>query len=297
MIKDFIISIIKNIASLLPAEAPDFIYTVLLKPRILRHIANTVLSSLIPNHITIPEGIILLNKSDPVVSGALMLGVYEKFETELIRKTLKPGMVIIDIGAHIGYYTVIAARIVGDGGQVIAFEPDTENFSFLEHTIKTNGFTNVSIHRMGISNKSGDTTLFVSPRNSGDHRIYQFSESRERIVIPLTTIDAFVKNHRLERIDFIKMDIQGAEGKALDGMQNTLKTQNSITLITEFWPQGIRAAGNDPLHFLQTLQSIGFSIIQIQKNISRPVVGTDLQNLIDALPGRKYTNLLCIKNH
>ena len=95
----------------LPAGAPLFIYRNMLRLPPLRRIANRILLSLLPSTITIPEGVLTLNMHDPVVSGALALGVYEPFETALLRRIIEPGMTVLDIGANLGYQTVIAARL------------------------------------------------------------------------------------------------------------------------------------------------------------------------------------------
>jgi len=87
--------LIKTIVRLLPEGAPEFIYVSILRPQPLKALANTVLSAMIPETATVSDGsVIALNKKDAVVSGALMFGVYEKFETELIRKKLGPGMTV-----------------------------------------------------------------------------------------------------------------------------------------------------------------------------------------------------------
>ena len=293
--KKSLASFAKWVASLLPRGAPEFIYTILLKPGPLRKLANAVLFSIIPSQLSISEGIVMLNTNDPVVSGALTLGVYEKLETELLRDLLRPGMTVIDIGANVGYYTLIACSHVGDAGRVIAFEPDPENFSFLEQTVSANSFTNVSLECLGISDQTGAAELFLSSDNKGDHRIYRFSPRQEAVTISLVTLDSYIKAHAVQSIDLIKMDIQGAEGKALQGMQETLKAQKTLTLITEFWPQGLKIAGSDPLWFLGLLRELGFSISEIREDTGQLQIVSDFSHLIGSLPGRKYTNLLCIK--
>jgi len=257
--------------------------------------ANAALFSIIPKQAILLEGAVMLNPADPVVSGALMLGVYEKFETELMRKILKPGMTVLDVGANVGYYTAIAAYRVGNHGRVIAFEPDPVNFSFLNATIKANAFQNVSAHQAALGDRNDETTLFKSPSNMGDHRMYAFPESTETITVPLMTLDDFVKSQGLQKIDVIKMDIQGAEGQALRGMMNALGAQKSVTLITEFWPKGLKAAGTDPRWFLETLHDLNFSIMHIDEASFTVRNISDFQAFINSLPGRKYTNLICEK--
>jgi len=297
MLKSLTVSFAKFSASLLPESAPEFIYTVILKPKILRAIANKILLFIIPKKVVIPEGVVILNPKDPVVSGALALGVYEKFETALMRRLLTAGMTVLDIGANVGYYTAIFARLVGERGKVIAFEPDTDNFSFLEATIRANSLQNVAAHRAAVGDAKGEVRLYKSPGNLADHRIYAFPESKETITTPLVALDEFIKSERIGKIDFIKMDIQGAEGRALKGMLETLKNQKALAIATEFWPKGLHDAGSDALWFLETLRSLGFSIRQVNEKTSRLEDITDFGVLVGSLPGRKYTNLLCMKGY
>src|SRR3989344_7406435 len=119
MLKSVAISFAKFFASFLPESAPEFIYTVILKPRLLKALTNKILLFIIPKQVVIPEGIVVLNPKDPVVSGALALGVYEKFETALMRRLLTAGMTVLDIWANVGYFTAIFARLVGQRGKVI----------------------------------------------------------------------------------------------------------------------------------------------------------------------------------
>jgi len=103
---------------------------------------------------------------------------------------------------------------------VIAFEPDPENFAYLEKTVALNKLTNVTCYQLAIADSVGAGQLFLSPENNkGDQRIYASPEKRESIGIQLTTLDAFIKEHNVPKVDFIKMDIQGAEGLALAGMK------------------------------------------------------------------------------
>jgi FkbM family methyltransferase len=203
-------------------------------------------------------------------------------------------MTVVDIGANIGYYTVIAAGKVGATGHVYAFEPEKENFNFLQKSVIDNKFGQVSACQMGISDKTGAEQLFLSTSNKGDHRMYSV-EGRSGVVIQVTTLDDFCKQQSIEKIDVIKMDIQGAEGLALDGMKETLRNNKHIKMFTEFWPEGLRTTGHDPLIFLRTLQEYGFVIFEIKENEQMLVKQEDLAQLVARHTGRKYANLLCEK--
>src|SRR5262249_29206299 len=138
-------------------------------------------------------------------------GVYEPFETELIQSLIHEGDTVLDIGANIGYYTLIFARRVGTAGRVFAFEPDPENFALLKSNVEANGYKNVVLVNAALSNQSGTLRLYLCDENRGDHRIYPSGDGRRAIEIPALTGDEYLKD--VSDVRFIKMDVQGAEGR------------------------------------------------------------------------------------
>lgn len=149
-------------------------------------------------------------------------GVYEPLETELVKKEVKKGDVVLDIGANIGYYTLIAAKLVGENGKVFAFEPDPTNFAILKKNVELNGYKNVVLVQKAASNKTGKLKLYLSEDNSADHKIYDSHEGRQSTEIEATRLDDYFKNYNGE-INLIKMDIEGAEGGAIQGMSSLLQ--------------------------------------------------------------------------
>jgi len=151
---------------------PEFAYTVLLKPRPLRAIANATLRALTPATIERYGARIHLNPRDPVVSGALALGVYEKPETRFFLKTIAPGMTFLDVGANVGYYSALALARIGPAGRVIAFEPDPETFEYLQRTIAANGPDRTTALNKGLADTPGTLRLYRNSSNRGDNRFY-----------------------------------------------------------------------------------------------------------------------------
>ena len=116
---------------------------------------------------------------DPLDSLSLSIdGAYGKLETDLIKESVQQGDVVLDLGANIGYYTLIFARLVGPQGRVFAFEPDPENFRLLERNVKENHYTNVVAINKAVSNKTERLKLYLSDDNKADHRIYDSHDSR-----------------------------------------------------------------------------------------------------------------------
>ena len=223
--------------------------------------------------------------------GLSFSGIHEKTTTKLVMNEIKNGDIVLDIGAHIGYYTLIFAKLVGKDGKVYAFEPEPNNFALLKKNIAINGYENVVLINKAVSNKTGKTNLFLAEEHSGDHRIYESDviKGRKSLEIETIKLDDYFQDFE-KNIDFIKMDIQGAEPLALEGINNSLKKCNK--LITEFWPGGLNQFGIEPEEYLNLLLRKNFRLFDINeyKNIIVPANITDLKNM-----ERLETNLLCIK--
>ena len=202
-----------------------------------------------------------LDLSDRVLSETLYVtGVWEKDVTAYLMKLLESGMVVVDIGANVGYYTLLAAEKVGGHGKVFAFEPEPSRYTLLEKNVRVNGLKNVILAQKAVSNKTGTARLYLDPRhNPGDHRLFDSFDGRESVAVETTSLDDFFKD-KGPFIHVIKMDIQGAEMAALEGMANTIKRHHDLTLITEFWPDGMKAFGFSPTEFLSTLIGHGFHL-------------------------------------
>lgn len=289
----FLMPLLRGLINFLPAGLPMWIYTILLKPAPLRNLANSLLLKAIPERVTLNGVVVVLNSKDPVVSSALSLRIYESYETKLIAQYVRPGMQVLDVGANVGYYTALLANQVGTEGHVTAFEPEPGNYNFLCQTVRANDFHNVKTIQGAVSAESGESFLFLSEDNQGDHRLYA-TKGRGSISVPIVSIDTCLPENTT--VDFVKMDIQGSEGLALQGMQETLRRSPRVSLLTEFWPDGLLQAGTSPLDFLEMLKDkLSFSIWEVDEKQEKIIPVTDFAGLISRNRGRAYTNLLCMR--
>jgi FkbM family methyltransferase len=238
-----------------------------------------------------------LDPDDTVVSLKLCQdGSFEHFETDLALRDVAEGDVVVDVGANIGYYTLLFARRVGPGGHVYAFEPDPRNFELLRRNILQNGYTNVTCVPCAVSDCAGFGRLYRSADNRGDHRIYDSHDGREAIDTRCISLDDyFVGVNRA--VNFIKMDIQGAEAQALRGMCRLLARSPGVRIVTEFWPRGMTLCGDDPRKFLDELLALGFDVGVIDEHCHR-ILSAEPQQLLDRLPvgpnhDLAFTNLYC----
>lgn len=279
---------------LLPAAAPAWIYTVVLRPRPLRALANRLLKTLIPPTMTLPEGTLLLNQQDPVVSGALALGVYEPGSLAVWRRLLvRPDMTVLDIGGNIGLYSLIAAHHC-PGGQVIAFEPEARNARILEAMAMTNGFNHLQVINAGAGAVTGDATLYLDADNKGKHSLVRGGANQRVTTIALVTVDEVVAERGLDRVHAVKIDVEGWEDQVLLGMADVL-ARDHPALLFEFAPVRIRLAGDDPAHMLKRLIDLGYVVSELDEadGSQRPI--GDLEGFLTLFTHRDaYRNLLAV---
>src|SRR3990170_708877 len=203
-----------------------------------------------------------------VVPFLLEWGFYEKYETALFKSVVKKGMVVVDIGANIGYYTLLASHLVGREGKVFAFEPDPSNYDLLLKNIEINACTNVVPVQKAISSKSGRIKLFLDKNNLGGHSLSEANVDKSSfIAVEAILLDDFFKNIDV-KIDVVKMDVQGLEMHVLEGMTDTVNQNANLKIITEFWPIGLQNAGSSSIGFLQKLGDFGFVLYRIGQEIT-----------------------------
>lgn len=140
--------------------------------------------------------------------------------------------VFVDIGAHVGKYSVFAGRALGERGVVVAVEPDPENFSMLGQNLKLNALSNVRPVNIGCWSESGTLRLHRQKGNLGEHS-FVVPVGSETMLVPVRTLDAMLTDLGIHHVDIIKMDVQGAEARVLKGASSTLKDCSLKTVIIE----------------------------------------------------------------
>jgi FkbM family methyltransferase len=231
---------------------------------------------------------------DRVNSGHLASGApYEPFETRLVLQCVRAGDTVLDLGANVGYYTLLLARRVGTSGTVYAFEPDPDNFAILQRNVERNGYRNVMLFQKAATDRPGSTRLYLSGDNSGDHRVHDSQAGRPFHEVDMGRVDDQLGDPAL-RLALVKMDIQGAEGLALAGMKEVLARSPKVKIVCEFWPWGLRRAGTDPAAFLQSLREMSFALSIIDERRGQ-LFRFDDASLLAGLAEQedRFTNLFC----
>ena len=220
---------------------------------------------------------------------------YDKFEVECLKQIIKKGDIVVDLGANIGYYTLILAQLVGKSGHVYSFEPDPSNFEILSKNVKENKHEHVTLVQKAISDKNSKIKLYVSKRNLASHRIFDAEDKRESIEVDVTTLDEYFKKFK-KPIKFIKMDVEGAEGATILGASKIIEDSKNLVIMMEYFPKWIKKFGDVPEEILKSLVGKKFKLFNINKKNKKldPILIT---NFVEEYNEQKknYTNLLCVK--
>lgn len=215
-------------------------------------------------------------------------------EIRLYKKYIKNGYTLIDIGANIGFTAKLFSELVGTNGKVYAFEPDALNFKRLTQFIHKKKLSNVIAIQKAVSNSCEPIKLYLSNRLNVDHRAYKVDEYDKVIEIEATTIDEFVYKNKIDEVNFIKMDIQGYEMTAIQGMQITLDKNPDIVILSEFWPEGLKQAGSSIDEYYNFLINKGFKVYLINKT-SIEILSPEKLALLNQYKGDNFENIIFSK--
>jgi len=215
-------------------------------------LVGRMIASLIPRDLVlpVPQGA-LRGKRWVVRSGVLSyyLGTYEYSNQRLFHKAVLPGETVYDIGAHVGFYTLLASELVGEHGKVVAFEPLPRNLKFLQKHIELNGLANVQVIDKAVASENG-RVLFSHNEDGSRARMSDKGE----IEVDVVSVDSLIEKRVIAPPDFVKIDVEGAELLVLTGAKRTLDEYCPFILLSTHAP-AIQAAS-----CLSLLRSSGYDI-------------------------------------
>ncbi len=199
-------------------------------------------------------------------------GIHEPPLTRFIARTVRPGWTAVDLGAQYGYYTMLLARLVGSTGRVFSFEPFRKSFLQLEAGIGANKFSHVTAVNSGVSDKNGEEKFYVPIGWRGTQTLYpQLNETRKNrqkeVRVRVRRLDDFLREIGGPSVQFIKMDIEGAEAAAFRGMEDAIRRNPDVAITVELLqPKALVTLGVDPEGFLRQLRSYGFNLYYINED-------------------------------
>lgn len=220
-------------------------------------------------------------------------GVHEKETTGIFKSEIKEGDVVLDVGADIGYFACLAAKLVGDTGKIYAFEPNPNSLKYLKKNVGVNNLRNVIVVPNAVSDKRGAEKFFMhGPHSSFGYD--RFSDKENFSTIESITLDDFFGTNSA-RVNFVKIDVEGSEAKALRGMERLLRANKGVKIVMEFYPLLLKMAGEDAIAPLNFLASLGFKIYDMNNGGTGKSVSPDM--LVKKYPVRDgaMTNLYCTR--
>ena len=239
---------------------------------------------------------------DAVALQLLLQGTYEQYTTDLFKKLVGEGMTVIDIGANIGYYTLLAAKLVGEKGRVFAFEPEPRNYALLTTNIEANALKNIIALQNAVSSEAGHIKLYLDKFESGSHSLFKSKRSMtEAITVDSVSLDDFFENKDSYHIDIVKIDVEGAEIAVLQGMIKILDKNPTLKMFIEFSPANLKKAGFSAQQFWDKLIECDFKFIYpINKELKEKLEIGDFPSAAKCYKDTEvgkfgYINLLCTK--
>ena len=268
------------------------------KYNVIKSVSNKIETSLITDSAEVWAGKIFLHPNDAFRLS--IYGIHSKIDFEIFQKYVKKGDNVLDIGANIGYFTLMLAKLVGPTGKVFAFEPDPRNISLLKKNIETNGYQNVVVVPKAVSNVNEKCTLFTSQSSFGQNRIYEPKKTKNQKYVPIESetilLDDFFKNNEnIENISFVKIDVEGAEKFVLEGMNKILNLNKNIKIFSEIDLYRLDDAGSSYVEVIDLLEKKGFTVFLVN-NTDNKIIKGNIKSIGKILEEDSSSqNILCIR--
>lgn len=212
--------------------------------------------------IQLPDYRIYVDMTDELVGACIARGGYEPHVTRAIATALRPGDTFVDLGSNIGYYSLLAATLVGSSGSVIGFEARPDNVHLARLSVRENGFRNVTLHNLAVSDRNSTLKMYA-PEHTSLSKVVAGTAALDDdyVSIPAVALDDVLAD--VERVDLLKMDIDGGEARALAGMSRLL-ARCRPTLFFEFAPFTLRELGLcEPEAVLAQVLGMGYRLAVI----------------------------------
>jgi len=213
-----------------------------------------------PIPVRLPFGAWWLAWND-VVGKAILKGSFEPAECDFLSRYLRPGMTVLDVGAHHGYYTLLASLRVGSLGRVIAFEPSPRERRKLYWHLRWNHCSNVEVFDAALGASAGREELFLAAgRETGCNSLRPPAVRGipKKVSVPVDTLDEFLSSREISRVDFLKLDVEGAELSVLAGAKKFLSSLPRPVVLVEVCDLRTGAWGYPGSEILRQLSAFGF---------------------------------------
>lgn len=225
----------------------------------------------------------LLDPADYVQADVFWFGTKDPWELWHLSQHLPVGGVFLDVGSNFGFYSIALASKLGGRCGVFAFEPNPPTFNRLCRNVELNGLQSVVQARcVAMSDRDGSAVLFQVPHNSGASRV---DDSGVGIATQMQTLDQFCRAEELDRVDAVKIDVEGFEARVLKGATEMLKQFRPVVAV-ELNPPALQQQGVCPATVVDLLGSVGYEIFEVRRR--------QLVPLVHLPAGEDYVNVICI---
>jgi len=223
----------------------------------------------------------------PVLTGEIDPSI-----TKIIKNNVKPDMSVFDLGANFGWFTLVLSKLVGESGHVYSFEADPSLVKTINENIKLNNLTNVSVFSNAVSNKSGTAKFNLNESYDTRSQLESSDISDNSIDVKTVSIDEFCEKNNVKP-DFIKMDIEGSEPKALQGMKKIILSNPEIKIVSEFNQKAIKDVGSSPEEFFDLLSELKLEFKEIDEKNPGKLNAASKEELMT----KPVSNLFCYRKN
>ena len=218
----------------------------------------------------------------------LRRGAWEESERDLLGRLLRPGARFLDVGANVGYFSVFAAK-AAPGVQVDSVEPHPEIVPVLRMNLWANQ-VHANVWPVALDSKTSVLPIASAPMNPGDSRVARPHQAdRYHMVVPAVTADELFRGRTF---DVVKIDVQGWEWDVVLGMQRIIRESRDIVLVVEFFPSGLRDAGDEPYDLLRRYRELGFDVVTERDGALGRAADGEIVELCDTAGPTGQVNLM-----
>jgi FkbM family methyltransferase len=210
------------------------------------------------------------NTIDQIQRRIYYFGTWEPNLTAFLMRRLSPGDLFVDVGANIGYFSLLAAKFVGTSGKVLAIEASPSIFAKLANNLKRNDLANVVALNLAVSDSSGITSVYLGPEsNIGQTTVLKTDRYGVECEIPCRRLDDILSSEDLRHAKLIKIDVEGAEWAVTVGMLPLLKSfPETLEVVIEINPSRLRTLGKSAGEVLQMFEVAGFNAYELENDYS-----------------------------
>ena len=180
---------------------------------------------------------------------------------------IRPGMTVIDIGANVGVFTLAAARLVGSDGRVVAFEPLARNYRFVMANLALNGYENVVVEQMAVTNQDGTLEMHVfGTDNLSVSNLVTGSSDWQIGEVACCRLDTYLRQTGIQQVDLIKIDVEGAEALVLEGMKGFMSQAGFPALVIEVHPDFLETVDSSAHSVMAKLGELGYELTYLRRD-------------------------------